>query len=96
MKQATDNDFEELSSPPETPKESAMRVMMLHTGHGFKTVVMGDPGRKWTPYVEIEYPVRLRKITNADAVKRPEERREGTKSRRRRGAGQKKEKKKRK
>ena len=43
-----------------------MRVMSLHTEHGSKTVVMGEPGRKWTPFVIIEYPVRLKRIKNAD------------------------------
>ena len=43
-----------------------MRVMSLHTEEGFKTVIMGESGRKWTQYVLIDYPVRVRKIKNAD------------------------------
>ena len=43
-----------------------MRVMSLHTEEGFKTVVMGDPGRIWTKYVIIDYPVRLQRIRNCD------------------------------
>lgn len=43
-----------------------MRVVHIHTPHGVKTAIMGEPGRVWTPYVMIEYPVRLFKIRNTD------------------------------
>lgn len=43
-----------------------MRVVWMHTDEGSQTAILGDPGRKWTPFVMIEFPVRLRRIKNAD------------------------------
>ena len=46
-----------------------MRVVHIHLDDGIKTAIMGEPGRVWTQYVMIDYPVCLRKIANGD-VKR--------------------------
>lgn len=46
-----------------------MRVVRLKTDIGQFPVVMGEPGRKFTQYVRIGYPVRVRKITNEEAAR---------------------------
>jgi len=44
-----------------------MRVARIHSKDGgVQTAIIGDPGRIWTPYVMIDFPVRLRKIRNTD------------------------------
>lgn len=35
----------------------------------FCTAILGDPGRVYTPYVIVEFPVRLRRIANGDIKK---------------------------
>lgn len=32
----------------------------------FTTAILGEPGRIYTPYVIVEFPVRLRRIPNGD------------------------------
>lgn len=41
------------------------RAVRLHTGTGFVCAVLGEPGRKWTPYVSFGFPIRKRKIANS-------------------------------
>jgi len=43
-----------------------MRVVRVHTNEGQFTAVLGDPGRIYTPYVQVEFPVRKRRIPNGD------------------------------
>jgi len=46
-----------------------MRVVSLRMEDGTHTVIMGDAGRKYTPFVMLDYPVKLKKIGNRDAEK---------------------------
>ncbi|MCH7502574.1 MAG: hypothetical protein IIA10_04390 [Proteobacteria bacterium] len=45
------------------------RAVHYHSDEGVHCAVLGRPGRKFTPMVLIDYPVRLRKIPNAEAVR---------------------------
>jgi hypothetical protein len=45
-------------------------MLKLHKFHGMEghiTVVMGKPGRKWIHYVEVGYPIRVRKVKVSEA-----------------------------
>lgn len=50
-------------------EESRMNIVHLHTEQGVKCVVLGEPGRLYTQYVLIDYPVRLRRIANGDIAR---------------------------
>lgn len=43
-----------------------MKVVRIRTVEGCKVAIIGEPGRKWTPYSTIEFPVRLHRIKNSD------------------------------
>jgi len=46
-----------------------MRVVRIHANdESFHTAVMGEPSRIFTPYVMVEFPVRLRRIANGDVA----------------------------
>jgi len=46
-----------------------MKVARVHTDEGFFTAVLGEPGRKFTPFVMIDFPVRKRQMLNVDVDK---------------------------
>lgn len=43
-----------------------MRLVRLRDDEGTRTALMGKPGRKFTPYVVIEFPIRMHKMANAE------------------------------
>jgi len=43
-----------------------MKAVHLHTEHGVKACLLGDPGRLYTPYVSINFPIRKHRIANGD------------------------------
>jgi hypothetical protein len=42
------------------------KAVKIHTIDGVFTAVLGEPGRIYTPYVSIDFPVRKRKMANGD------------------------------
>ena len=46
-----------------------MRAVHYHGAHGTCLAVLNTPGRKFTKMVTIDYPVRVRRISNAEAIK---------------------------
>lgn len=46
-----------------------MRAVHYRFEHGSQLALMGLPGRKFTKLVVIDYPVRIRKVTNQEAEK---------------------------
>ena len=47
-----------------------MKIVHLHTeNYGIKLAVLGEPGRLYTPYVLIDYPVCLRKMANGSVAR---------------------------
>ena len=46
-----------------------MQVVRIHTDDGFHTAILGEPGTKFTSYVAVSFPVRKRRIRNADVTK---------------------------
>ena len=42
------------------------RAVRVHTDEGHFSAVLGEPGRIYTPFVMVEFPVRKRKIANGD------------------------------
>ncbi len=43
-----------------------MKPVTMFTVDGQCAAVLGDPGRIYTPYVIVEFPIRKRKIPNGD------------------------------
>jgi hypothetical protein len=46
-----------------------MKVVWIHTEEGGRTAIVGEPARIYTPYVMVEFPIRLRRMPNADVAK---------------------------
>jgi hypothetical protein len=54
-----------------------MQVVRMHMQHGkyprihssFTTAIIGEAGRKFTKYIALDFPVRIRKILNTDVEK---------------------------
>ena len=43
-----------------------MKAVKLRTEHGVRACLLGDPGRLYTSYVTIDFPIRKHRIANGD------------------------------
>ena len=46
-----------------------MKVVWIHTEEGSQTAILGEPSRLYTPYVIVEFPIRLRRMPNGNVAK---------------------------
>lgn len=46
-----------------------MKVVRIHTDEGQFTAVIGKPGRIYTPFVTVDFPVRMQRMANGDVAK---------------------------